>query len=343
MNSKAEIKSYGRSNIPRLAALLFVTIILVLAAIFRPPGFDADYDNYDYSIRYFSNLVYWDTKEPFYYIAIKISTFSALYPTVVFMACYAVVAIPLKMYFINKNSEKINIIFALVVYLYLWFPLHDLNQVRAGAAVAFLLLSIDALSREKFLSFIIFVLAATCFHYNSLIFFFGYILSIGNYRKIYVILPLISFTLMLLNLDQIFINLFLIILSYTPFMGKVDLYLNSSIYGNIGEINKFNLFYIFLMTTFYYRAISSYQKFGFVNLSLYDKFFSFGISIFYLFSSVSIFSFRTSELFLTASIYSLSDLNIFSSNVGKIIYLILLFIVLNVYFATKILGEVIFI
>ena len=62
MNSKAEINSYGRLNIPRLAALLVITIILVLAAIFRPPGFDADYDNYDYSVRYLSNLVYWDTK-----------------------------------------------------------------------------------------------------------------------------------------------------------------------------------------------------------------------------------------------------------------------------------------
>lgn len=131
----------------RFFVFLFGVFLIVFAG-FRSPGFDADSLNYIGVIHApISDMSFLD-KEPSFWIVVILNQllFSSSY--ISFFMIYAMLGVSLKLYAI-KTLLKDGFLFSLVIYLLLYYVLHELTQIRVGVASALFLLSLkDVLERR---------------------------------------------------------------------------------------------------------------------------------------------------------------------------------------------------
>lgn len=154
---------------------LLIGILLVLMATFSDRSSMPDYGEYVDAYKYGSERI-----EYSFVLIAQISKSLGSISYLFFI--YACISIGIKMYLIKKIS--LHYWASLALYLSYFFVLHDLIQIRAGAASAFLLLSFYMLYKDKIKAGLLFWLLAIFFHYSAVIgiaaFFFK---KIGYDRK----------------------------------------------------------------------------------------------------------------------------------------------------------------
>lgn len=236
-------------------ALTAICIILVCVAAFKPMT-TTDAGTYAYYFYFNDDPIIEIATEPTYIWLSRLILALGGEAIVIFII-YALLSIPLKVSMLWHLTPYIFT--AMIVYVGIYYPMHDVVQIRCGVATAFLLWSIVPLAKKQYPKTVALTLIATLFHYSALAFL--PIILIGNikitkYLK-YVIGAAIPICLILYTVNISAVSL----IPSSLIEGKVDLYKEMSESGNWVEyvpykqvtfLAEFALLYIFL---FFYDTI----------------------------------------------------------------------------------------
>lgn len=168
----------GLSNNQKRAAQLLlgiITLILIAVCIWRSEDM-SDYAMYQrmYNMGGGENVN--RELEPTF------SMIVALSPTfMIFLAAYAFLSVPAHIYSIYRNSP--NIWLSFVLYLTVYFVLHDMVQIRAAVAIALLLIAVRYVVERKWLYYYVLVGIASCFHFSAAIFLLLYFIPYKSLNK----------------------------------------------------------------------------------------------------------------------------------------------------------------
>jgi len=211
---------------------------------------------------------------------------------------YAVLSIPAKLAIYNRMTPYIFT--ALVVYIPVYFELHDMIQMRVSAAAMFLLASFIPLSEKKYWTAALLMVGSILFHYSAAVFL--PFLFIGNRKlntagRVFIatMLP-VCLAMYLLKLDWLsFVPTILPAIQY-----KVEAYKESADKGELDEIYPlfFQLYYLakcsmLLLCLYYYELLSSKERLAPLLINL------FAVSTLFLpsMATIPVIAGRISELF----------------------------------------------
>ncbi len=208
---------------------------------------------------------------------------------------YATITIPAKLKALNALTPYIFT--ALMVYIPVYFELHDMVQIRAAAAATFLLTALIPLSRNQYWYTAALMIVATLFHYSSLIFLpFLFLRNIKlnpAWRTVLACLVLACFVMYLSGRD-----LFQLIPS-SFVSGKIDVYQKTSeqglwemaiLYKNAYYMVKFAFLFVCL---YFYDYITERNHIAPLIINIFAA----SILTPMLLSSVPIIASRASDLY----------------------------------------------
>lgn len=268
-----------------------LVMVLVLMAGLRPLGIDKDsLQYYGYYIGNFDDLV-----EPTFIWISELVRFTIDDVQGVFLI-YALLAIPLKCYVFTKLSDEHFLLLA--VYTSHLLILHDMTQIRVGAAMAFVMLGFYCLVKGNRWHFLGLVLIATCFHVSAIVtlvmvFFRNNDLKVWH-RIVLAMIPFLAFSTALFDIDFI---------TFVPFdfvQDKLTMYeqLKDSGKADIEKVNIFNaaimvkvLVYYFLLWK--YEVVRPHCPY----LTLLLKVFALSYVCLGVFNFLAVLATRISELF----------------------------------------------
>ena len=210
---------------------------------------------------------------------------------------YAIMGISLKIKAIQKISDYK--LLSLLIYFSGVFFLHDMNQIRAGVAIGFLLLSIPYIIEKNYKMFFFLLLIAVLFHYSAII--FGLFFFVNNKKinqTVYLLILVIPIILCLLKLDVISL---LCKFEFGIFSEKMRAYseLQKIAHSKINIFNFGVLLQIIVSLFFIMNAEKSKNKYAVIL----TKISCFGVAFFYLFSSAPVIAFREFELLSCVQIF----------------------------------------
>lgn len=224
---------------------------------------------------------------------------------------------------------------SLIVYLSLYFILHEMTQIRAGVAAGLFLLSIPDIYDRNFRKFIIKSLLAFSFHYSAIVMLPLYFLNPKKLNIIYFLLPIVGFILAIFNLSQFFLLNFIHMLpNFLAY--KINIYLALLELGEHSEINIINV-YSFLLFSIYFFCFFLYVKNKIKNNYdiLFIKTLTISLFSFYFFSDVPVFAFRISEFLNIVVIIFLPNLIFYFKQKKLILSLMILFLLYMFYKSTS--------
>lgn len=158
----------------KLILLFSICIALICIATFKPMT-TADAANYEKYFYFYDNIIIETMTEPTY-IYLSRLYISLGFGVIAMFFTYALIAIPIKLTLFWKLTPFVFT--SMMVYVGIYYPMHDVVQIRCGVAVAFLLWSMIPLQEGRYLWAAALFLTATLFHYSSLAFL--PILFVGN-------------------------------------------------------------------------------------------------------------------------------------------------------------------
>lgn len=161
----------------KMMILIVLGIALICVSTFKPMMKTADARTYEYYFYHTEDPIIEIATEPtFIYLSRFVLSHGGEVIVVFFI--YALLAITLK--FSVLWSTTPFVFTALIVYLGIYYPLHDVVQIRCGVAAAFLMWSIIPLAKRQYLFATALVIVGTLFHYSALAFL--PVLLVGNMR-----------------------------------------------------------------------------------------------------------------------------------------------------------------
>jgi len=321
---------------------IFLFLVFLVFVTFRPVGGDKDYvsyllsfDSFQEPLDYFKHYNEWVYFDPMYYLIpsfFKTYVSQTDYALMAFFT-FALVALSLKFISIGKLT---NLFFlTLVVYFSNFFLLHEMTQIRVGAASAIFLFSIPHLLNKKYAAYIGMVLLAMLFHYSALLYFIPLLLSPFHFKqKIYFLMLGIVLVMTFVPTDFI---LPLLKINLGDVQVKSNNYIEYAELGVTDEVNKINVnflisFAITAMFTFFIHTIQSKNKYAFLLIKLQIL----GLFLFQLFSPIPGFAFRSSELFMVTQIITIPFLVYIFKNkwlgYGLVILIAVMFFWLNLFY-----------
>lgn len=285
------------NKIRTYAWLFLIGIILVYIAGFRTIGFDRDSISYLDSFDSFIDLFdsnYLD-KEPTFWLITWMSNLISENGVRLLFVTYAVLVVSISFTSIVKiTSYPLAAVFC---YIFLFFPLHGMTQIRAGVACAIFMYSISDIVEKKPGSFFIKSALATMFHYSAVVIFILYLLKprIINVR-FYLLLPLIGLFFVFFR-DQSATALGSMALLLPDFIGyKLSMY-SELLQDGVGEdINLFSIYYTSLLVMYYYLVfnIEKFEgKYGYILIKLLG----WTLFVYYFASFLPAIAVRVSELY----------------------------------------------
>jgi len=271
-------------EIHKLAILAVYVVFMVLLATTKSIENTADASGYEEMFLHNDNILTEITTEPsFIYLSRILLALGGTISTLFFV--YAVITIPAKMRALYKMTPYIFT--ALVIYIPIYFEVHDMIQIRAAAAAMFLLSAILTLAHKQYWLTALLTVCAILFHYSAVAFvpFFLW----GNRRLSFVwrivvacLVP-VSFAMYFLKLD-----LFSLIPSFLV-GGKLDFYKEASEAGEWDELSApyLNLFFmskcvVLYLCLYYYDYIVNRNPLAPILINL------FAASIIFLLSMATI-------------------------------------------------------
>ena len=167
-------------EVHKIVILAGYAIFMILLATTKSIDHTADAPIYEHIFYNNDELLVELTTEPTYIYLSRIVLFFGGSLMIMFLI-YAVITIPTKLKAIYNLTPYIFT--ALLIYIPVYFELHDMIQIRAAAASAFVLSSLIPLSNKKYWQATLLVIIAVLFHYSSIIFI--PFLFIGNRKLSY--------------------------------------------------------------------------------------------------------------------------------------------------------------
>lgn len=168
---------------------------------------------------------------------------------------YAVIAIPTKFKAIYMMTPYVFT--ALIIYIPIYYELHDLIQIRAAAACAFLMGAFMPLSDKKYWTAALLMVVAVLFHYSSIVFL--PFLFIGNkildYKGKMIIACLVPLCFVIYLLGK---DLFSLIPS-SVLGGKLDYYQKTSEKGEWAMALLYKNAYFMLKVAIMYLCLYFYD------------------------------------------------------------------------------------
>lgn len=167
-----------KENINKYVLYLVLGLILVLISSFRPEQGNPDYAVYR---KLYEDAKTWDAiVEPSYFLISQLVYL--VFDNILYLfIIYACLGVYLKLTAIKQLTDLWFL--SLMVYVSYFFILHEMVQIRAGIATAFLLLSVKPIYDRNLKLFLVLVLLATFFHVSSLIILPLWFLGIFKDRK----------------------------------------------------------------------------------------------------------------------------------------------------------------
>jgi len=337
INSKTNMINFKSNNYllrKFLSNFLFWTtaLILILIAGLRPIGLDRDSINYAKLIQSTvdANFLY---IEPAFWIIKGFNDIFFFGNIHTFFLIFATLGVSIKFLAIKRLS-KVHLL-SLIVYLSLYFILHEMTQIRAGVAAGLFLLSIPDIYDRNFRKFIIKSLLAFSFHYSAIVMLPLYFLNPKKLNIIYFLLPIVGFILAIFNLSQFFLLNFIHMLpNFLAY--KINIYLALLELGEHSEINIINVYYSFLLFSIYF-CFFLYVKNKIKNNYdiLFIKTLTISLFSFYFFSDVPVFAFRISEFLNIVVIIFLPNLIFYFKQKKLILSLMILFLLYMFYKLTS--------
>ena len=159
------------NKIRTYVSLFLIAIFLVFIAGFRPIGFDRDSLSYLDSFEGFTDLLdsnYLD-KEPTFWLISWLSNLISRDDARFLFVIYAALGVLITFFSIVKITTYP--LLAVFCYIFLFFPLHGMTQIRAGVACAIFLSSIPDIAKKTPVSFFLKSTLATMFHYSAVVIF----------------------------------------------------------------------------------------------------------------------------------------------------------------------------
>ena len=242
----------------KILILIGICICLICISGFKPLT-TTDARTYEYYYYFNYNPIIEMATEPTYIYLSRFFLSFGFGVSAIFIA-YAILAIPMKLITLWKTTPYIFT--AMIVYIGIYYPLHDVVQIRCGVAVAFLLWAMVPLAKKQYFSATLLTICAILFHYSSVAFI--PILMVGNMKVGKYWKYLLGAAI------PICLALYVVHISAVSFIpsslveGKLDLYRDMSETGNLDEyvpykqipfFAEFILLYIFL---FFYDTIAKH-------------------------------------------------------------------------------------
>lgn len=279
----------------RLFILSGYALVMIILATTKSIEHTADAINYEAMFYHNENTLAEIATEPtFIYLSRLIIACGGTFTILLFV--YAILSIPLKLKALTTITPYIFT--ALLIYIPVYFEIHDMIQIRTAVAAAFLLTAIITQCRKKYLLTVLLVICAILFHYSALA--FVPMLIIGNrkmnkYMRITVaVLVPIGFAMYILKKD-----LFSLIPSALVY-GKLDLYQKMSekgewqelaiLYKNLYFMSKCAMLYACL---FYYDYIVKRHQMAPLLINLFAASILFILTM----STIPVLAGRVSDLY----------------------------------------------
>lgn len=293
---KGLIGLYSNTIWTYLGLMVIATCLIVIAG-FRSIGFDRDSLNYLESFLGFQSLLDSDylNKEPGFWLIVWLSNLIFGSSARPFFIIYASLGVLITFSAVKKLT--CHPILAIFCYIFLYFPLHGMTQIRAGLACAIFLSSIPNAVDRKLLSFVIKLFLAAMVHYFAIVFFAIYFLKAKTINvKFYLSLPFIGLFFVLFRNELV-----RALSSFAPllpdFIGYKLLIYIELLQDDIGaEINLFSAYYISLFAIYYYSVLSV-DKFTEKYDYVFIKLLGWALFGYYMLSFLPAIAVRVSELY----------------------------------------------
>lgn len=289
--------------------LVILAVLLIFLATFRPVGLDADSLSYlDAYDSFLSGTVI--IMEPTFNLFSLVSGFLFGYNGLFFVFfLYAFFAISIKFFAIQKYSK--SILLSTLVYLCMFYILHELTQIRVGLAAALFLLAVPDLVSGNKKRYIVKVLIACTCHLSAIALLPLFLLSNKkiNYALVFFSPIIFLFSVLVLgDVSHLLISFF----SYFPSVisDKAISYINGvQLYDRFDKVNIFSKITIstYFIFVIYFIAVLR-QKNASAEDIIYLKLFSIMLTVFYILSGVPVLASRTFELMAVSFIFSFPQL-----------------------------------
>lgn len=273
---------------------IVITVVLILFSAFKPIGFDKDSYAYLFDLNNLTSAIF--TREYSFIVVGRFINYFLNGNVFYLFLFYALLSISLKMYCIYKYSA--NKFFSILIYLFLFYFIQDVTQIRVGLATAFLLLAYADICEKRYTGFFIKGIMAVFFHYQAILIFLIYFFNKLNLKLCFLIM-MFSFVVFNFFGDK-FKNLIIYILSkmnLEVISNKVEFYYNSAEYDVNSNFGLFQLFYLGIL--FCYLLVFLIKK----NVNDRDlinlKVMCMTISVYFILSFNSVFALRVFEFFAT--------------------------------------------
>lgn len=310
--------------------IIISVVLLFLFQIYKPIGMDVDSSTY-YEIIKNSGVGYQGYSiEPIFRLILLIADSISDNPYITVLSIYFIIAISLKLYIINKNSEYFLLSF--IAYLSFYAILHEIVQIRVGLAAAFLLLSLNDISNKKPIAFFFKIILASICHYSAIIAFPLYLLKPERIdKKIWGLMLLFSIGVSFLSAT--YANSIVQVFSLIPGVAgaKLARYIelfNAGVHAQIDILNYYNVFLTMLSLFFILHSERIKDRFKVIVI----KIFILSQVSFYLLSFLPVLAYRVSELLGISVIYAITYLISFFENKKTVMFIVFMFLVLILYF-----------
>lgn len=244
-------------------SILFISLLLIVC--FRPFDWGADADTYIEMYNMVNAGQKVGTEITFSVISRVVFTLGNCVKLL--FVFYAFISLYLKISAIKKISYLPALSF--LIYFSCWFILHDVYQIRVGAAIAVSYFSLPYLCEKKYGKFLLLALIATLFHTQAALLFLLIFMSkrrISLYSVLILVSVLIfSYAVYFLHIDLLksFINL--LAKTKLPRVEQIKYYYEISQSGivNLGKVNAFSpivlvRLFLTLVLLFQYRKLNDF-------------------------------------------------------------------------------------
>lgn len=275
--------------------LIFILTLLIITFMIggRDPNMFIDGKTYD---DYFNNLEEAHVEESFKYISFLMSLMGFGINGV--LTIYAFLGFFIKIYFYKYKVDKSYVL--ILLYITSYFFIHDLVQIRVGAALGVSLYAIYLQNKNQIVKSIILFFIAFLLHYSIILLaitsvIFYYIKNLNLIIKItsiFFYVSIILFLTILLNSDVLIVIIENIINALAEFNHKINYYNNIE-----NKVTNFRIFFTFILAalSFYYLKYRV-EKNYLIDFASFITIFSFMLTV--VFKDYSVIASRLADIFL---------------------------------------------
>ena len=166
----------------KLLILLCLGLVMICVATFKPMA-TADASNYESYFYQNDDILVEMSVEPSFIYMSRLYLSLGFGITAIFLT-YALIAIPMKLALLWRMTPFVFT--SMIVYIGIYYPLHDVVQIRCGAATVFLFGAIVPLAKRQYFKAFVLIIVAALFHRSSLAFLPIFLLGnikVGKYWK----------------------------------------------------------------------------------------------------------------------------------------------------------------